>query len=51
MATDNCPRKHSRPDVQFQKEFHLEDNGSKQEFQDRVESRKRKLAPRKALDN
>ena len=48
MATDNRPRKRSRPGVQFQMEFHFEDNGSKQ---DRVESMKRKLAPGKALDN
>ena len=38
MATDDRLRKHSRLGVWFQMEFHFEDNGAKQKFQDRVES-------------
>ena len=48
MATDDLTgRKRSRPGVQFQMEFNIEDIGSKQEFQDRIEH---KLVPGKTLD-
>ena len=47
MATgDSTGRKHSTPGARFQMEFNIEDIGSKQEFQDRIEH---KLVPGKTL--